>query len=87
VQETIDYFGARPFGDALSIVGHGLGIDVVENPWFLTDVEMALAPGMVLCLESGFVIPDKAMVRIEKEIVIEENGARFLGKFPSRLWE
>ncbi len=86
VQETIDYFRPRAFGDALSIVGHGVGLEVVENPWFEPDVTLALAPGMVLCLESGFVIPSKALVRVEKEIVIEQGGARFLGRFRSRLW-
>ena len=42
---------------------------------------------MVLCLESGFVIPGKAHVRIEKEIVIDKTGAKFLGAFPPRLWK
>jgi hypothetical protein len=37
--------------------------------------------------ESGFVVPDRALVRIEKEIVVEERGARFLGRFRSRLWK
>lgn len=87
VQETKEYFRGRPFGDALSMVGHGIGLEVVENPWFESQVTMPLIPGMVLCLESGFVIPGKAHVRIEKEIVIEKNGARFLGKFPPRLWK
>jgi hypothetical protein len=27
------------------------------------------------------------LVRIEKEIVVEERGARFLGRFRSRLWK
>ncbi|HZS31834.1 MAG TPA: Xaa-Pro peptidase family protein [Methylomirabilota bacterium] len=86
VGETIDHFRARPFGPALSIVGHGVGLEVVENPWFEREVTMPLAPGMVLCLESGFVLPGKAFVRIEREIVIEEGGARFLGRLRSRLW-
>ena len=34
VTETIEYFRRRPFGEALSIVGHGVGLEVVENPWF-----------------------------------------------------
>ncbi len=87
VTETIDYFRARPFGQELSIVGHGVGLEVVENPWFEREESMPLTPGMVLCLESGFVVPGRALVRIEKEIVVEERGARFLGKFRSRLWK
>jgi len=27
------------------------------------------------------------LVRIEKEIIVEERGARFLGSFRSRLWK
>jgi Xaa-Pro aminopeptidase len=42
---------------------------------------------MVLCLESGFVVPGRALVRIEKEIVVEKRGARFLGRSRSRLWK
>jgi Xaa-Pro aminopeptidase len=87
VAETIEYFGKRPFGQALSIVGHGVGLEVVENPWFEREESMPLTPGMVLCLESGFVVPGRALVRIEKEIVVEKRGARFLGKFRSRLWK
>ncbi len=87
VAETIDYFRRRPFGQSLSIVGHGVGLEVVENPWFEREETMPLTPGMVLCLESGFVVPDRALVRIEKEIVVEERGARFLGRFRSRLWK
>ena len=86
VGETVDHFRPRRFGAALSIVGHGVGLEVVENPWFEREVRMPLAPGMVLCLESGFVLPGKAFVRVEREIVIEEAGARFLGRFRSRLW-
>jgi len=87
VAETIEYFRKRPFGQALSIVGHGVGLEVVENPWFEREESMPLTPGMVLCLESGFVVPGRALVRIEKEIVVEERGARFLGRFRSRLWK
>ncbi len=86
VGETIDSFRTRRFGSALSIVGHGVGLEVVENPWFEREVTMALTPGMVLCLESGFVVPGKALVRVEREIVVEQRGARFLGRFRSRLW-
>jgi len=87
VAETIDYFRARPFGQELSIVGHGVGLEVVENPWIERDEPMPLTPGMVLCLESGFVVPGRALVRIEKEIVVEKRGARFLGRSRSRLWK
>ena len=87
IAETVDYFRRRPFGQSLSIVGHGVGLEVVENPWFEREETMPLTPGMVLCLESGFVVPDRALVRIEKEIVVEARGARFLGKFRSRLWK
>jgi ectoine hydrolase len=87
VAETIDYFRARPFGQELSIVGHGVGLEVVENPWIEREESMPLTPGMVLCLESGFVVPGRALVRIEKEIVVEERGARFLGRSRSRLWK
>ncbi len=86
VTDTIEHFRRRRFGAALSIVGHGVGLEVVENPWFEREVTTPLTPGMVLCLESGFVVPGKALVRVEREIVVEERGARFLGRFRSRLW-
>lgn len=86
VGETVDHFRTGRFGAALSIVGHGVGLEVVENPWFEPEVTTELAPGMVLCLESGFVVPGKAFVRVEREIVVERTGARFLGRFRSRLW-
>jgi Xaa-Pro aminopeptidase len=86
VGETIDYFRQRRFGDALSIVGHGVGLEVVENPWFERAVTEPLTAGMTLCLESGFVVRDRAFVRVEREVVVERSGTRFLGRFRSRLW-
>jgi Xaa-Pro aminopeptidase len=86
VRDTVEHFRRRRFGRALSIVGHGVGLEVVENPWFEQEVATPLVAGMVLCLESGFVLPGKAFVRVEREIVVEEGGARFLGRFRSRLW-
>ena len=87
VTETVEYFRKRRFGESLSIVGHGVGLEVVENPWFEREESMPLTPGMVLCLESGFVVPGRALVRVEKEIVVESRGARFLGTFKNRLWK
>ncbi|MHB8555583.1 MAG: M24 family metallopeptidase, partial [Candidatus Dormibacteria bacterium] len=38
-------------------MGHGVGIECVENPWIMPGATMQLREGMVLSLEPSFVIP------------------------------
>lgn len=67
--------------------GHGVGLDIHEEPFVVAGNEAVLEPGMVMSVEPGIYLPGKFGVRIEDLVVIEENGARSLNKSPKSIEE
>ena len=55
-------------------VGHGLGLDVHEEPYMVHGNATPLQPGMVFSDEPGIYIPGKFGVRIEDILVCTEDG-------------
>lgn len=65
--------------------GHGLGLDVHEDPYIMRGNSQILEPGMVFTIEPGLYVPDIAGVRIEDDVVITSDGADTLTGFPRDL--
>lgn len=65
--------------------GHGLGLDVHEEPYLFTENELLLKPGMTATIEPGIYFPAQFGVRIEDDILITQDGARSLTTFPREL--
>ncbi|MEK3853924.1 M24 family metallopeptidase [Cytobacillus sp. FSL H8-0458] len=66
-------------------IGHGLGIEVHEEPSLHAENEEILREGMVLTVEPGIYIPGAGGVRIEDDVVITEEGIEVLTKFQKDL--
>ena len=67
-------------------VGHGLGIEVHEEPSIHEKNEIMLEPGFLFTIEPGIYIPGSGGVRIEENIYINQKGeADVLTKYPTGL--
>lgn len=65
--------------------GHGIGLDVHENPRLSLHCDTVLKPGMTVTVEPGIYIPDFGGVRIEDDVLITESGREVLSKSPKEL--
>ncbi|KLO25031.1 MULTISPECIES: M24 family metallopeptidase [unclassified Marinitoga] len=66
-------------------LGHGLGIEVHENPRVSKNSETISQVGDVITIEPGIYLPGKFGVRIEDNIVITEEGCETLTSFDKNL--
>jgi len=65
-------------------VGHGIGIDVHENPRISFNNKHIAKPGMVLTIEPGLYFPDKWGMRIEDMVLVTDSGNQVLTKSISK---
>ncbi len=74
-------FGPR-FGHSL---GHGIGLNVHEQPRLAMDQDRPLRPGMVVTVEPGIYLPDWGGVRIEDDVLVTRSGCEVLSNVPKEL--
>jgi len=65
--------------------GHGLGLDVHEDPYIVRGNKASLEEGMVITVEPGLYIPEKFGIRIEDDVLITNNQPRVLTSFSKEL--
>ena len=66
-------------------MGHGVGLDLHEEPFLGQKGTRTMLPGCVITMEPGIYIPGWGGVRIEDTVLITENGPEKLTHFPKDL--
>jgi Xaa-Pro aminopeptidase len=64
--------------DFVHRTGHGVGLDVHEEPYIVAGNDRELEPGMVFSVEPGVYLSGKFGVRIEDLVVVTEDGCERL---------
>ncbi|HEL2576030.1 TPA: aminopeptidase P family protein [Streptococcus suis] len=66
-------------------IGHGMGLDVHEYPYFSRTATDPIQAGMVLTDEPGIYLEGKYGVRIEDDLLITDTGCKVLTLAPKEL--
>lgn len=66
-------------------LGHGVGLEIHENPSLNSRSGTTLREGMIVTIEPGIYIPGKYGVRIEDMCVVTSDGCKILTETPKTL--
>lgn len=66
-------------------LGHGIGLEVHEEPRLSATNNQPLAPGMVLTIEPGIYFPGWGGIRLEDDVLVTKTGAEVLSTLPKTL--
>ena len=67
-------------------IGHGIGLELVENPILARARKAILKPGMVFAVEPKFIFKHQFAAGIESVIYITENDSRFLSLTENKIF-
>lgn len=67
-------------------LGHGIGLEVHEQPLLNSHSTHILEDGEVITIEPGIYIPGWGGVRLEDIVLIKKNGCEVLSSFPKEIW-
>ncbi|MEI8408698.1 MULTISPECIES: M24 family metallopeptidase [unclassified Kribbella] len=81
-----DVIAAAGFGEFfIHRTGHGIGLDVHEDPYIVSGNGLILEPGMAFSIEPGIYQPGRWGARIEDIVVVTEDGVEPMNRRPHEL--
>ena len=89
--ESVDAAAREPIAAAgfggrfVHRTGHGIGLDVHEEPYIVGGSQLTLEPGMAFSIEPGIYQPGRWGARIEDIVVVTDDGVESLNRQPHEL--
>ncbi len=83
IKEFISGIGYPPYPHSL---GHGVGLEIHEDPRLSIKRDHILKPGMVFTIEPGIYLPGKFGIRIEDTVILTETGLEILTRSSKNLF-
>ena len=81
-----DRIAAEGWADAfVHGTGHGVGLDIHEQPWVRAKATESLRVGQVITVEPGVYLPGLCGARVEDTVVVAKDGPRPLTQSPKTL--
>jgi Xaa-Pro aminopeptidase len=86
--DSLGYSGQflGPEGYKVIFIGHGIGLELVENPIIAKDKEFRLESGMTFSLEPKMVFENEFSAGIESVFLVTETGCRLISKVPVEIF-
>ncbi len=66
-------------------LGHGLGLEVHEEPYIVAGNDLVLKPGHAFTIEPGIYLPGKGGIRVEDDVILTEDGVHTLTSYQRDL--
>lgn len=83
---TRDYITEKGYGEYFGhSTGHGLGLEVHEQPALSFKSDQTLEEGMIVTVEPGIYVPNVGGCRIEDDIIVKKDGNERLNHSPKEL--
>lgn len=76
-RDVMRSYGLTPYGHG---TGHGIGLEVHEEPRFSDKVKGLLKTGDVVTVEPGIYLPGKLGIRIEDDVLVTKTGYKILSR-------